>query len=374
MRESIRLAKRYLLYAEGLDQEGFPAEAAAVSLDVARFLDGAERVLSGGKRFAIRGRSSWEDYLQTMTTGAGSGAAAGAAMGAVGGLATGGVLSAPAALAGAGTGALWGAAGGLVEKAGSDTLYNLSGNISKANALSKDFGYYADQLGKMYPEAAEQLKEVAGILKREVSQVYEAKRSEIAKQYGLDPNTSFWQNVKDPSKWGSMIGAKYRTYRSSREGAMERVAQEAANPNSSSGVSDDILKGLYNKMFGKKPAVPRAVIPAAAESVEGAAPKALAGGLTAAGVGAGIATGAAALGGGVAGYMGTDYLYGKTEDLIRGREGKERYILSEMDQIMSEIGRLLNNPNAASFMAYVKGILMNAKAANNQLQYSAGGG
>lgn len=356
MKGAVGLAQKYLLYAEDLDRKGFHDEATSISIDIARFLDETDRQLTNGKRFAIRGRSSWEDYLQTITTGAGSGAAAGAAMGGVSGLIGGPAAPAtiPAGmLAGAGTGALWGAAGGLLEKAGSDTLYNLSGNISKAKALSKDFGYYANQLTQLYPQAKNQIMEVVKILQDEVNQVYETKRAEIAKQYGLDPNVGFWQSLKNPGNWGKMIGSKFRTYRSSKEEGMKRVAQETGNPNSSSGVSDDVLRDLYHRFVKPKPA---AIAP------EAAVPKALAAG----GLAGGAAMGAAALGGGMAGYLGTDYLYGKTEDLIRGREGKERYILSEMSQIMSEIGRLLNNPNAASFMTYLQNVLTQSRMQNVQ--------
>jgi hypothetical protein len=360
---SLRLAKIYLKYAEDLDAAGISDEAYLVSRDVARYLDLHERAVRRGLKLAIRGNSSWEDYLQTVTVGAGAGAAGGAAIGGVvGGLAGLGVAT-PATLpagagAGAAAGAAYGALGGLAEKAGSDLLYNVSGTLTKARALANDFGYFTDQLGRMYPQIAKDLAEVAKTLQTEVGQVYDAKRDEIAAQYGLDPRTSFWENVKHPSNWGGMIGSKFRMFRSQAEGRMERFSQNTQNPNTPSGISDDAIRGLWQRARGWFGGVPSAAPVAGGAALEGGA--AAAGGLSMGGVAAAAAPMAAGMVGGTAGGIATNYLYNQAEDAIRGRAGKERYILSQMDQITREIGRLLNNPNAQSFMTYITGLLSSA--------------
>lgn len=209
--EAIRLAKAHVLYSEEIDRLGYYDEATEVMVDVLSSLAGLER--EGHVRYAIRGHSTWDDYLKSTLRGAGGGALMG-------------VLGGPVS---AGAGAAVGAVSGLATQAGGDLWHNaVNGPIAKSKALASDFAQIASQAAKILERSGgtEPAQALAGLSQQVVGGVEEALRpvlEEASKKYGLDPDASFMQTLSRPIE---TLRRKMDVIRASSEEGMVRSSAE----------------------------------------------------------------------------------------------------------------------------------------------------
>jgi hypothetical protein len=304
-KEILKLASKYLQLSNDLEREGFSKEAGLIDMEVSYVLenDFMEKKASNEKnvKVALRGQSTWDDYMRGMLSGAAAGGVGAA-------VATGGVLSP--------IGAGVGAAVGLGNVAVGDYWFNnVMGRWSKANALMEDFQSTAQRLAQLVkdvdPDLAQQLTVYPAYAAQNVKQQITQRKAELSAKYGLDPNKGFMQTITHP--FANM--KRLREFKASIENKMTRTALDT-NP----------IRSLVTD--------PSFVGSEAAAALGGLGRLSLKGGLK------------GGLAGGIAGGI-TGWGYNKVRENMRGREGQIQMLSSELNRIGQELTQLTGDPTHA---------------------------
>jgi len=304
-KEILKLASKYLRLSNDLDRDGFDKEAGLIDMEVSYVLenDFMKKKASNEKnvKVALRGQSTWDDYMREMLSGAAAGGVGAAA-------ATGGVLSP--------IGAGVGAAAGLGNVAVGDYWFNnVMGRWSKANALMEDFQSTAQRLAQLVkdvdPDLAQQLTVYPAYAAQNVKQQITQRKAELSAKYGLDPNKGFMQTITHP--FANM--GRLREFRASIENKMTRTALDT-NP----------VRSLATD--------PSNVGPEVAAELSGLGRLTLKGGLK------------GGLAGGIAGGI-TGWGYNKVREGMRGREGQIQMLSSELNKIGQQLTQLTGDPTHA---------------------------
>lgn len=212
LREIIGSCKQRVVLAEVFDRIGFHSDSERLTEEVLAVIASLSEDNSGFRKFAIRGYTSRDEYIQNIMSGLGGGIGAGATMGGLPGAAIGG-------LAGTALGAVRGPAQDMWFK-------NINGKLSRSMALAQDFARGSQKLAAELNRSGDtagstMILQIAQTLHERVRSQFEAMKGQLSQQMGISPES----DKKWYSDWGPKIQRYYRMMRSMSDNDMVKTAQ-----------------------------------------------------------------------------------------------------------------------------------------------------
>jgi hypothetical protein len=210
--ETISMCRKRIALAEAFDRVGFHGDSEVLVDEVIAVVASLSDERPGFRRFAIRGYTSRDEYIQNIAGGLGGGIGAGASMGGLAGAAIGGVA---------------GTAVGAVKGPAQDWWFkNVNGKLSRSMALAQDFARGSQKLAAELQRQGDQagaaaVLQAAQSLHAKVREQFETVKSQMSQQMGITPE----QDKKWYSSWMPKIDRYFRMMESSSKNDMIKMAE-----------------------------------------------------------------------------------------------------------------------------------------------------